>query len=186
MAAEDDPEVKKHEMSEEAEPETGGFRSGLSRWLRRIIIVLLIFVLLVAVAWFALIGPKAAELSKLQTDLANVQQQNVTLEAQIADLQSLKAQRSILSLLVDANAARFELAKGDKASAAAAILNTGNTLYQLDLELGDEYGETISSLNTRLSLIREGIQSDSDVASLNDLEVFVDMLTNLLQSLLSQ
>lgn len=181
----DNPELKK-EVSEETESKPGGFRARLSRWLRSIIIALLIFVMLVAVAWFALIGPKAAELSKLQSDLSATQHQNATLKAQIADLQSLKAQRTILSIMVDANAARFEVAQGDKAAATAAISNTGNTLYQLDLELGDEFDETITNLNTRLSLIRDGIQSDNDVSSLNDLEVFVDMLSNLLQSLLSQ
>ena len=181
----DDPEELKREMNEE-DAKPGGFRSGISRWLRRIILLLLIFVLLVAVAWFALIGPKAAEISKLQTELATTKQQVATLEAQVDDQQTLKAQRSILSLLVDANVARFELADGDKAAAGAALLSTGNTLYQLDLELGAEFDETIASLSTRLSLVREGIQSENDVSSLNDLEVFVDMLTNLLQSLLSQ
>ncbi len=184
MAADDDIDQMKSEHAEEAE--SGGFKSILGRWLRRIIIVLLIFIMLVAIAWFALIGPKAEQITSLQADLKSAQQQNATLEAQVADFQSLKSQRTILSILVDANAARFELATGDKAAAAAALLNTGKTLYQLDLELGDEYDETLSSLNTRFSLIREGIQSKNDVSSLNDLEVFVDMLTNLLQSLLSQ
>lgn len=186
MATQDDPELKKQEVREETESKNGGFRFGLTRWLRRIIIVLLILAMLVAIAWFALIGPKAAELSKLQADLAAAQQQNATLEAQVEDLQSLKAQRTILSILVDANDARFQLANGDKQAAAAALLGTGKTLYQLDLELGVEYDETLSSLTTRFSLIREGIQSEPDISSLNDLEVFVETLTNLLQSLLSQ
>ncbi len=184
MAAEDEPEQIKGEQKKEAE--SRGFKSTLGRWLRSIIVVLLIFIMLVAVAWFALIGPKAAQITSLQADLNSAQQQNATLEAQVADFQSLKAQRTILSVLVDATAARFALASGDKAAASAALLNTGKTLYQLDLELGNEYDETITSLNTRFSLIREGIQSKNDVSSLNDLEVFVDMLTNLLQSLLSQ
>jgi hypothetical protein len=177
---------EKEFAAEKPDVEESGLGSALGRWLRRIIIVLLIFILLVAIAWFALIGPKAAQISKLQADLTLSQQQVGTLEAQVDDLQTLKAQRSILSLLVDANTARFQLANGDKATAGVALLSTGNTLYQLDLELGDEYDETIASLNTRLSLVREGIRSENDVSSLNDLEVFIDMLTNLLQSLLSQ
>jgi hypothetical protein len=185
--ANEEPGFEDKELNaEKPEVEESGLRSSIGRWLRRIILLLLVFVFLVAVAWFALIGPKAAEISKLQTDLVTSQQQVATLEAQVDDQQTLKAQRSILSLLVDANVARFELANGEKAAAGAALLSTGNTLYQLDLELGDEYDETIASLITRLSLVREGIQSENDISSLNDLEVFVDMLTNLLQSLLSQ
>lgn len=184
--AEDDIEQKKKEMYGDGESESGGLQSRLGVWLRRIIIGLLVFVLLVVVAWFALVGPRAAEITRLEADLAAVQHQIETLEAQNADLRSLKAQRSLLSLLVDANTARFELARGDKEAASAALLNTGNTLYQLSLELNEEYDETISSLETRLSLAREGIQSDTDVSSLNDLEVFISTLQNLLQGLLSQ
>lgn len=185
--ANEEPGLEEKELkSESSEKTKDGLGSVFSRWLRRIILILLIFVMLVAIAWFALIGPKASEISKLQAALATSQQQAATLESQVADLQTLKAQRSILSLLADANAARFQLASGDKAAASAALLKTGNTLYQLDLELSEKYDETISSLNTRLFLVREGIQSETDVSSLNDLEVFVDMLTNLLQDLLSQ
>jgi len=184
--ADDDHELTKKEMNEEARTEPGNLQSRFSRWLRRIIVILLIFIMLVAIAWFALIGPKAAQIASLQTELATAQKGNATLEAQIAEFQSLKAQRSVLSLLVDANTARFELAKGDKQAATSALLNTGNTLYQLDLELGADYDETISSLETRLLLAREGIQSENNVSSLNDLEVLINTLQNLLQSLSSQ
>lgn len=184
--AEDDPELKKQEMYGEAEIESGSLQSNLSRWLRRVIIGLLILVMVILVAWFALIGPRASEIARLEAELAASQDQRATLEAEIADLQSLKAQRSILSLLVDANTARFEIARGEKDAAAAALLNTGNTLYQLSLELDEEYDETIAALETRLSLAREGIQSETDLSSLNDLEVFISTLQNLLRGLLSK
>lgn len=184
--AEEDPELKKQEMYGETEAETSGLQPTLSRWLRRIIIGLLILIILVLVAWFTLVGPRAAEITRLQADLTAAQQQIATLEAEMTDVQSLKAQRSILSLLVDANNARFELARGEKEAASAALLNTGNALYQLSLELGDEYEETITSLETRLSLAREAIEAERDLSSLNDLEVFISTLQNLLQGLLSQ
>ncbi|MCL5428424.1 MAG: type II secretion system protein GspM [Chloroflexi bacterium] len=183
---EEDPELKKKEMYADAEWEPSSLRSTLGRWLRRIIIGLLLLVMLVVVAWFALVGPRAAEISRLQSELSTVQPQVATLETEIEELQTLKAQRSILSLLVDANTARFELARGDNEAAAAALLNTGNTLYQLSLELGNEYNDTIDSLETRLSLARKGMQAETDLSSLNDLEVFISTLQNLLQGLLSQ
>jgi hypothetical protein len=183
---EEDIDLKKKEMYDDGDKEPGGFQAKASLWLRRIIVTLLILVMLVLVAWFALVGPRAAEITQLQADLAGAQQQIDTLEAQNENLQSLKAQRSVMSLLVDANTARFELARGEKDAAAASLLNTGNTLYQLSLELSVEYDETIHSLETRLSLVREGIRSETDVSSLNDLEVFISTLQNLLQGLLSQ
>jgi hypothetical protein len=182
---EDDPEIQKKEMYPEAR-EGSGLQSRLSHWLRRIIILLLVFVFLIVVAWFAFIGPRAAEITSLQSELVSSQEKIATLEAEIAELQSLKAQRSILSLLVDANGARFELARGDKEAASAALLSSGNTLYQLSLELDEEYDDTITSLGTRLSLAREGIESETDLSSLNDLEVLISTLQNLLQGLLSQ
>lgn len=185
--ASDDAEVKKDDTRDAPEvKETGGWRSTISRWLRRIIIVLLIFVMLVAVAWFALIGPRATEVANLRTELTAANQRIETLEAQMAELQSLRGQRSILSLLVDANTARFELARGDKDAAAAALADTDKTLYQLNLQLGPEHDDAIAGLETRLSLIQVGIQSEPDVSSLNDLEVFITTLQNLLQGILSE
>lgn len=182
----EDPVLKKREMYDGEVQESGGWRAALIRWLRWIIISLLVLVLLVVVAWFVFLGPRAAEITQLQTEATAAQHQIETLSAQTAGLQSLMAQRSILSLLVDANVARFELAQGEKEAASAALLNSGNTLYQLSLELGEEYDDTIQSLETRLSLAREGIASETDLSSLNDLEVFISTLRNLLQGLLSQ
>ncbi|HLD94127.1 MAG TPA: type II secretion system protein GspM [Anaerolineales bacterium] len=184
--AEDDNELKKAGPDAGNGEKSDSWREVIRRWLRRIIIVLLIFIMLVAVAWFGLIGPRAAEVANLQTELAAAQQQIDTLEAQVAELQSIRAQRSILSLLVDANSARFELARGDTEAASAALQNTSNTLYQLNLELGSEYDETIEGLETRLSLARESIQAENDLSSLNDLEVFIGTLQDLLKGLLSK
>jgi hypothetical protein len=161
-------------------------QTALGVWLRRTIIALLFFIVLVIIAWFAFVGPRAAEIARLQNSLTAAEDQIEDLEAQNAELGSLKAQRSILSLLVDANTARFELAHGEREAASAALVNTGNTLYQLSLELGEEYDEVMASLETRLDLARESISSENDLSSLNDLEVFISTLQNLLQGLLSK
>jgi hypothetical protein len=186
MVEEDDIEQTKKEMYAVDERPKSRLQSVLVIWLRRTIIALLIFILLVVIAWLVFVGPRAAEISRLQNDLAAAESEIRALEVQNASLLSLKAQRSILSLLVDANTARFELAQGEKEAATAALVNTGNTLYQLSLELGEEYDEVITSLDTRLDLAQESISSENDLSSLNDLEVFISTLQNLLQGLLSK
>lgn len=186
MPEEDDIEQKKKEMyGDDAKPKSR-IQTALGAWLRRTIIALLILIVLVVIAWLAFVGPRAAEIGRLQSNLAAAASEIQTLEAKNTELQSLKAQRSILSLLVDANTARFELAQGEKEAASAELVNTGNTIYQLSLELGDEYNEVITSLETRLDLARESISSANDLSSLNDLEVFISTLHNLLKGLLSR
>lgn len=180
--ADDDMVQKKKEMFE-GEPDSAGWQSTLGRWLRRIIVGLLLFVVLVLVAWFALIGPRAAQITQLEGDLAASQAQIATLEANVAHLESLQPQRDALTLLVDANTARFELSRNRPDSASAALLNSSRTLTSLDEGLGEDYDATIDNLTERLALVKEDIADQNRLAALSDLDVFVNILNQLLRSL---
>lgn len=180
--ADDDMVQKKKEMFE-GEPEPAGWQSTLGRWLRRIIVGLLLFVVLVLIAWFALIGPRAAQITQLEGQLGDAQDQIATLEANVTSLEAMQPQREALTLLVDANTARFELSRNRPESASAALLNSNRTLTALDEELGDDYDATMDNLTERLALIKEDIADQNRLAALSDLDVFVNILNQLLRSL---
>lgn len=180
--ADDDMVQKKKEMFD-GEPEPAGWQSTLGRWLRRVIVGLLLFVVLVLVAWFALIGPRAAQITQLEGELSASQDQIATLEADVASLKALQPQREALTLLVDANTARFELSRNRPESASAALLNSSRTLATLEEELGEDYDATIDNLTERLALIKEDIADQNRLAALSDLDVFVNILNQLLRSL---
>lgn len=175
-----DPDKEKREMFGEGEKE-----SAFVTWSRRVIISLLALAVTVLLLWFLLIAPQSNQIRQLESDLSTARDQVTTLEASVSDLETLKPQREVLSLLVDANTARFELARFRPEDAAAALLNTGRTLTQLGTELGEEYKETITTLQTRLALAKEDLKSGARLSALSDLEVFVNILLQLQRSLLS-
>jgi hypothetical protein len=144
---------------------------------------LLLLVVLILVAWFVLIGPRAAQITQLEGDLATAQDQIAALEANVASLEAQQPQREVLTLLVDANTARFELSRNRPDSASAALLNTSRTLATLDEDLGEDYDATIDNLTERLALVKEDIADQNRLAALSDLDVFVNILNQLLRSL---
>ncbi|MEX2143182.1 MAG: hypothetical protein WD740_01195 [Anaerolineales bacterium] len=176
--AEVDPQQQKKEMFGEGTPE-----SRFITWTRRIIISLLALAVTVLLLWFLLLAPKASQISQLEDQLAASQAQVSTLEASVADLETLKPQREVLSLLVDANSARYELARNHPDEAAAALLNTERTLALLASELGEELAGTISTLQERLDLAKAAIEDNRSFAARSDLEVFVNILLQLQRSL---
>ncbi|HEY4718264.1 MAG TPA: type II secretion system protein GspM [Anaerolineales bacterium] len=177
--SDDDLGLKKKEMF-------GGDReSPLVAWGRKTLLGLLAIALAVLLLWFLLISPQANQISQLETQLVASQDHVATLEAQVADLESVKPQREVLSLLVDANTARYELNRLHAEEAAAALLNTSRTIALLSSELGDDYANTIASLEERLALAKADLDADRRFAALSDLEVFVNILLQLQRSLLT-
>lgn len=179
----DDPQKTKQELYGSGDKEPSRFQSAATLWVRRIIIGLLLMVMAVALVWFVLIGPRAAQITQLEGELADAQSQIATLEAQVEELEALKPQRDVQSLLADAHAARFELQRSRVESAAAALLNSGRTIRVLADALGSEYEDTIDDLEARLTLAKEDIAEGDRFAALSDLEVYVNILTQLLRSL---
>lgn len=176
----DDPEKEKKEMFGEGAKESS-FISGV----RRALIGLLALAVTVLLLWFLLIAPQSNQIRLLEADLSAAREQVATLEASVAELQTVKPQREVLSLLVDASTARFELQRSRPDDAAAALLNTSRTLTLLGTELGEEYKETITTLQSRLDLAKEDLQAGARFSALSDLEVFVNILLQLQRSLLS-
>ena len=173
----DDPIKKKKEMfGDESE-------SQVLVWARRIGVGALVILVLALFIWFVLILPRSNEIGQLQSELAAAQDQIATLESQLVDLESVKPEREVLSLLAQANTARFEIYRIRWDSAEAALLPAGQTLDTLASELGDEYSGTIADLEARLALSLEDIQDESRIPALGDLEVFVNILEHLLDSL---
>jgi hypothetical protein len=178
--SEDDPVQKKKEMYGD-----GGNENQLTIWARRILISLLALALVALLLWFVLLAPQANQISDLQGQLDASQDRVATLEAQVADLEDVRPQREVLSLLTDANTARFELSRNHDEEAAAALLNTERTLTQLGTELDEEFSDTITTLQERLDLAKEDMQADHSFAALSDLEVFVNILLQLQRSLIT-
>lgn len=154
---------------------------------RKVLIGVLAVALTVLLLLFVLIRPQTNEISLLQAQLAAAGDQIATLEGQIADLEGVKPQREILSLLTDANTARYELANepADEASASASLLNTGRTLTLLGAELGSEYADTITALQARLALVKKDIADNRNIAAISDLGVFINILQELQRSIFS-
>jgi flagellar biosynthesis/type III secretory pathway M-ring protein FliF/YscJ len=143
-----------------------------SRWLRRLIIGLLVVVMVVALAWFALIGPNAAKIAGLEAQVA-------TQQAQLEELAHVEAERDVLSMLADANAARYELVSSRLQSAAAALLNSNRPLVSLDELLDEGYDTTLENLRSRLELVKEDISENNRSAALSDLDVYIGILEQL-------
>ena len=177
---EDDLEAKKKEMFAESEKE-----SPFVTWTRRVVIAVLALSVTVLLLWFVLIAPQSNQISQLDGELSAVKELLATSEAKAAELEAIKPQREVLSLLVDANTARFELTRLRPEEAAAALLNTSRTLTLLGAELGEDYAEAITTLQERLVLVKADLQTGARLSALSDLEAFVNILLQLQRSLLS-
>lgn len=184
--AKDDQELTKEELMAGEDKEPGRFESAAGRWLRRAIFVGLLLVVAVVLVWLVYIGPRAAEITQLQAQVSADEAQIATLEAQVAALETVKPQREVMSLLVDANNARYELARSQPDSAAAALLNSSRTITLLGTELGPDYADTIASLSARLAQAKADIASEEKFAAIADLDVFINTLLQLQRGLLAQ
>ncbi len=169
--ADEDMQLTKQEMYGDGD-KPGGFQSAATMWLRRLIIGLLLVVMAVALVWFALIGPNAAKIAGLEAQVA-------TQQAQLEELAHVEAERDVLSLLADANAARYELVSSRLQSAAAALLNSNRPLLSLDELLDEGYDPTLENLRSRLELVKEDISENNRSAALSDLDVYIGILEQL-------
>src|SRR3990172_10338809 len=94
--------LKKEEMFGERK------ESAFVAWTRRVLLGALALAVTVLLLWFVLISPQSNQIRQLESDLSAASMQISTLEAQVAELEAVRPQREVLSLLVDANTARFE------------------------------------------------------------------------------
>lgn len=172
------------DVADEKEPSR--FESAANRVVRWLIVGLLLFVIGFVIIWLTYVGPRAAEISALQTELSAAQTQIATLEIALEEMQAVELHRQILDILVDVNAARFEMASGRPDSAEAALATTDNRFRQLRLELGTDYYTVIDNLQQRLRLALTGIDEGDEFAALNDLGVLANNLLNLERGLFSQ
>jgi hypothetical protein len=147
---------------------------------------LLVFIIGFLIIWFTFVGPRAAEIAELHGEGTSAQQQIATLQAEVTELEGVKADRLILSILVDVNAARYELASDRMDGAELALANTQLALTELKAQLGTEYASAVQSLQDRLSLTKVDLQKNDKFAALNDLEVLANNLLNLERGLSGQ
>ncbi|MCW5877997.1 MAG: hypothetical protein KIS80_03930 [Anaerolineales bacterium] len=98
---------------------------------------------------------------------------------QVAILQASRPLQEVYSLLADANTARFELMRNRSASASAALLSSEQTLASLEQLVGERYGDTLEDIRERLELVKADIAEDDTLAALSDLDVLVNILTQL-------
>lgn len=177
--AKKDPDYLPEEIGNEHSKPSSRAVSVLQKIIRWIIVLLLVFVLGFLLVWVVYVGPRAAEISAWQDKATDSQKQIETLQAQVADLQNAQAHRLILSVLVDVNSARFELASQRMSGAAGSLANTKNTLSELRGQLGSDYSAALDSLEERLALALKDIGENDSFAALNDLEVLANSLLNL-------
>lgn len=179
MTEEDDPIQKKKEMfgDNETDPPKRG------RWFQRLLVWLLILAAAALLVWFFVFVPQVERISELNAQVSQYEEQLATQEAQIADLQSLSPQRDVYSLLADANNARFELYRSRYDNASAALLSSEDTLNQLEDTLGSKYASTLEDLRSRLDLAKTDISGKQRTSALSDLEIYINILTELARSL---
>lgn len=158
------------EPFETSAPRSRGAR--LATWLRGAAFLALLLALAGLLAWFLVIVPLQRQVSGLSADLAAAQ-------GEIATLQASRPLQEVYSLLADANTARFELMRNRSSSASAALLSSEQTLASLRTQLGERYVATLDDVQERLELVKADIASDDMPAALSDLEVLVNILTQL-------
>ncbi len=185
--ANEDTDLSPEEIHED-EPvkEPGRVRTAVNKAVRWVIMALLVLIIGFLIIWFTFLGPRAAQITALQAEATAAQQQIATLQAQVAELQGVEAHRLILSILVDVNAARYELASDRVDGAELALANTQQALADLKTQLGSQYASALQSLQDRLSLTKVDLQKNDKFAALNDLEVLANNLLNLERGLSGQ
>ncbi|MCW5876113.1 MAG: hypothetical protein KIS85_04440 [Anaerolineales bacterium] len=175
--SQDDPIQEKQAMFADEADQGGGSR--IPGWLRGLLFFLLFVAAAGLLVWFMVIAPQNARIAQLTTDLDAANQQ-------IATLQAAQPLQSVYSLLADANTARFELMRNRPESASAALLSSERTLAALTELVGDRYGDTLADVQARLELVKTDIAADDSLAALSDLEVLVNILTQLQRTIAGQ
>lgn len=185
--AKKDPDLSPEDINEDDRvKEPGRVQTAVNKAVRWVIMALLVFIIGFLIIWFVFVGPRAAEIAQLQGQATVAQQQAFALQTQVAELEGVEANRLILSILVDVNAARYELASDRIDGAEVALANTELALNDLKVQLGSQYSSAVQSLQDRLDLIKVDLQKNDKFAALNDLEVLANNLLNLERGLSGQ
>jgi hypothetical protein len=174
-----DPDLQPEKIEKSESKAPSRAQAAVRRATRWVIIALVIIALGFLVVWVTFISPRAAETTGWQNTATAAQVQISGLQTQVAALQGVDADRQVLSLLVDVNSARYELAKHNPNGAQLALANTARTLTQLRTELGSEFTSALDSLTQRLNLALKDVRDKDEFAALNDLEVLANSLLNL-------
>ncbi len=177
--AKKDPDLLPEDIENSESKAPSRAETAMRRIVRWVIIVLIVFILGFLLVWVTFVGPRAAEITGWQNTATAAQLQIRGLQTQVAGLEGVDADRQVLSLLVDVNGARYELAKHNPNGAQLALANTARTLTQLRTQLGSQYTSALDSLQQRLNLALNDIRNKDEFAALNDLEVLANSLLNL-------
>lgn len=147
-------------------------RSRVASWLRGFVFFVLVLAVAGLLAWFLLITPLQNQVADLTVELQGATEQ-------VATLQAARPLQEVYSLLADANTARFELMRNRSASASAALLSSEQTLASLEQLVGERFADTLGDIRERLELVKADITADDTLAALSDLDVLVNILTQL-------
>lgn len=151
-----------------------------------------LFLLGVLVVFFVRVRPQADQIKQLQRTLDETQSEVESLQSRMDQLEPLedeiellKAELSVkdrhldlLAVLVDVTNAQLGLAKGEPATAAAALEATDDRLRSLQEGLDDREEEIVRGMRDRLGLVMQEIETD-EFAAQNDLEILANNLVDL-------
>ena len=169
----------------------------LSRALRWVTGLMVVFACGVAVTWFVQVRPGSEQISSLRVDLESAQNQIDSLESEVEALQPLEQENSslrneiatikqrmdLLSVLVDVTTAQLAIAQEDPIAAKAALAGTDDRLMEMDVELIG--ADTVEGLRNRLALVLEEVD-DNTFAAQRDLQVLASNLLSLERSLFGE
>jgi cell shape-determining protein MreC len=147
-------------------------------------------------AYWVRIRPQEDQLRQTQEDLQTAQMTIEELEAQLVEMNQLKAENArlqedldlsqtryeVLSALVDVSTAQIALGAGDVARAKAALDDTQERLERLEKSLDAPHSFSIASMLDRLGLAMDELDENT-FAALKDLEVLASDLQTLRQKL---
>lgn len=187
-------------LGEKAPPETPAPESKIRKFLRTLlrwaIAVLVVFGLGILLSLLLFYLPKTRELRQANQNLQEAQAQVSTLESQIAALenqiealnelneinQSLRTELDsanqhviLLTALTNAYAAQLALAEDDTQTAQTHLDQTAAALASLEPALGAGHPETFDTIQRRLALVLEGLDSNAFAAQ-SDLQVLINLL----------
>jgi hypothetical protein len=168
------------------------FRKAL-RWTTGLIFV---FGLGVVTAWFVRVQPQDLQIDDLNDRIQAAEATAEELESQVSTLlplavenESILAELSetqlhvdVMRVLVDVTSAEIALMKDDLVTAKASLTGTETRLELIHANLEGEEQQAIEGIQTRLTLVLEGIEEDTETA-LGDLDVLTNNLIALERSL---
>lgn len=177
-------------LAEGSTQEQAARRSGC---VRRGIYIFIVAVVILSVAagsiYLLWVQPINREKSALTARLEAAVAELESLRPLVAENEQLQAeaketalQLSILTALVDVNAARVSLAQGDSEAAAATLVLIESGLSALQSQTAGEDARAVGQMRNRLALVRGEIASDAFAAE-RDLEVLANDLAQLAEAL---